>query len=351
MDKNTKFEYLPNEIFFEIFDHLDAFEIFTGFTLLNKRMSSILQLIPLHLVISSNYSRRQVNFISSHLTFHAQQVISIQIYDKICAYSSIMNLLFYRHNFINLKSCTLIANTFSTQHENVIKRIKTLNKLVTSTNHASKSYGLYETDEQTLTPTMLMQQLSIRSIELNYISTYWKILNYISIPSNLVSFKLCISGFGLKTSVYSILSFVRLCHTIRYLSITVSNGNQFANIDIDLLLPRDPINEDNLVILPHIKYFNLDILSTWKSLSIGSILICMPNLMHFYFHIVIQKTNCPFSRNLLYADKWRTMLEYNAPHLSKFEFDIRIYTKKYVNWNIIIDRWICNNQSRGKLVI
>ncbi|CAF4202893.1 unnamed protein product, partial [Rotaria sordida] len=73
MDKNTKFEYLPNEIFFEIFDHLDAFEIFTGFTLLNKRMSSILQLIPLHLVISSNYSRRQVNFISSHLTFHAQQ--------------------------------------------------------------------------------------------------------------------------------------------------------------------------------------------------------------------------------------------------------------------------------------
>ncbi|CAF1473092.1 unnamed protein product [Rotaria sp. Silwood1] len=95
----------------------------------------------------------------------------------------------------------------------------------------------------------------------------------------------------------------------------------------------------------------------------------MPNLMHFYFRIVIQKITLPFSGGLLYAHKWQTMLEYNAPHLSKFEFDITTYTmyhsneaftidtsfeyfvKKCVNWNIIIDRWIFNNQSREVFVM
>ena len=83
MDICTHFEDLSNEVFFKIFDYLHAFGIFTSFTSLNKCISSMLQLIPLRLVILFNHSRRQVDFISSHLTFPAHQVISIKTYNKI----------------------------------------------------------------------------------------------------------------------------------------------------------------------------------------------------------------------------------------------------------------------------
>jgi hypothetical protein len=105
MNIHTYLEDLSNEIFFEIFDYLDAFDIFTGFTSLNQRISSILQSIPLRIIISRNYYLAQIDFLSAHLTFHAHQVISLKIHDKIRDYSSVISLLFNRHNFINLQSC------------------------------------------------------------------------------------------------------------------------------------------------------------------------------------------------------------------------------------------------------
>ncbi|CAF3622234.1 unnamed protein product, partial [Rotaria sp. Silwood2] len=47
MDTQTHLEDLSNEIFFEIFDYLHALDIFTAFASLNKRISSVLQLISL----------------------------------------------------------------------------------------------------------------------------------------------------------------------------------------------------------------------------------------------------------------------------------------------------------------
>ena len=105
MNIHTHLEDLSNEIFFEIFDYLHALDIFTAFTSLNQRISSILQSIPLRIIISPNNCRRQIDFLSSHLTFHDHQVISIKTYDTIRDDSSIISLLFNRHNFINLQSC------------------------------------------------------------------------------------------------------------------------------------------------------------------------------------------------------------------------------------------------------
>ncbi len=51
MDIQTHLEDLSNEIFFEIFDYLNALDIFTSFTSLNRRISSILQSISLRIVI------------------------------------------------------------------------------------------------------------------------------------------------------------------------------------------------------------------------------------------------------------------------------------------------------------
>ncbi|CAF1382678.1 unnamed protein product [Rotaria sordida] len=357
MDRYTHFEGLSNEIFFEIFDYLHALEIFTGFTSLNKRISSILQSIPLRILILYDHSRRQVDFISSHLTFHAHQVISINIYDKIRDYTSIIDLLFHRHNFTNLESCVLVANSSITKLENVIKRIKTLNKLVSFCICAPNDYNISTIDRSDLTRIMLMHKSSVHSIELHYRYDYMDMSNYMLIPSNLISLKLYISGSPSTVSVYSILSILRLCQTIRYLGIIVRQNDQIENNNINVSISTPSINENDLPILPHVISFDLEILARCDSRSIGYILRCMPNLMYFYFLLTIEKAAWPFPGELLDGHVWQEMLERYVPHLSKFEFHMAIakkyprlnldivvnsfeyFVKKYFNWNITIDRW------------
>ncbi|CAF4364812.1 unnamed protein product, partial [Rotaria sordida] len=147
MDTYTHIEDLSNEIFFEIFDYLHAIDIFTSFTSLNKRISSILQSIPLRIVVLYNHYRHQIDFLSSHLTFHAHQVISIEIYDKIHDYTSTISLLFNRHNFINLESCVMITNSSPTKLKNVIKQIKSLNKLVSFSIYEGKGSAISTNDK------------------------------------------------------------------------------------------------------------------------------------------------------------------------------------------------------------
>jgi anti-anti-sigma regulatory factor len=121
---HTHFEDLSNEIFFEIFDYFDALEIFTSFILLNQRISSILKLIPFRIVIPYHHCRVQIEYLSFHLIFHAHQVISLNIWDTIYDDSSIISLLFNRHEFINLQSCIFNLIDSSTKLKNVIKKFK-----------------------------------------------------------------------------------------------------------------------------------------------------------------------------------------------------------------------------------
>ncbi|CAF4847111.1 unnamed protein product, partial [Rotaria sp. Silwood2] len=130
MDTYACLEDLSNEIFFELFDYLHALDIFTAFASLNKRISSILQSIALHVIILNNHYDQEINFLSSHLTFHAHQVISLKCYDTIRDRSSIISLLFDRHHFINLQSCIFMLDKPSNQFENVLKQIENLNRLV-----------------------------------------------------------------------------------------------------------------------------------------------------------------------------------------------------------------------------
>jgi hypothetical protein len=86
--------------------YVHALDIFTTFASLNKRILSILQSIRLHVIILNSRYDREIDFLSSHLTFHAHQVISLKCYDTIRHRSSIISLLFNRHHFINLQSCS-----------------------------------------------------------------------------------------------------------------------------------------------------------------------------------------------------------------------------------------------------
>jgi anti-anti-sigma regulatory factor len=217
MNLYTQFEDLSNEIFFEIFDHLDALDIFTAFYSLNQRLSSILQFIPLRVVISCNHFRSEVEYLSSHLTSHAHQVISLNIDDTVRDDTSIVSLLFDRHQFINLQSCVFHAIQPSTKLETVIKQLKSLDRLL--------SFAIYQTyngilNGNDLVPTMLMHKSSsLRSIHLRLPYDYLGISNYSSISSNITSLYLQIFASTSTISVYSVLPILRLCHSIRHLGI------------------------------------------------------------------------------------------------------------------------------------
>jgi anti-anti-sigma regulatory factor len=228
MDSHTCLEDLSNEIFFEIFDYLHALDIFTAFTSLNKRISSILQIIPLRVIISDDHRRHHVDYLSSHLTFHAHQVISVDIFDKILDDSSIVSLFFNQHKFINLQSCTFISVNPSTKLENVFKQIKSLNRLVSISVIQPKYENLNKNTKNDLLQTIFTHNSShLRSIALGLPYDYLDISKCTWIPSNLKSLFLTISSSILNISVYSILPIFRLCHSIQNLSIILTGSLLF----------------------------------------------------------------------------------------------------------------------------
>jgi hypothetical protein len=217
MDTHTCLEDLSNEIFFEIFDYLHALDIFTAFASLNKRILSILQSIQLHVIILNSHYDREINFLFSHLTFHAHQVISVKCFDTIRDRSSIISLLFNRHHFVNLQSCIFILDNPSTEHKNVIKQVESFNRLAAFFIIQQPAYKkINEKDKCSISRTILMKNsFFLRSVKLDY--DYLDRPTYTPISSNLISLELLMSGISSPLSVFSILPILRICHRIRYL--------------------------------------------------------------------------------------------------------------------------------------
>ncbi|CAF2104816.1 unnamed protein product [Rotaria magnacalcarata] len=370
MNRKTHLEDLSNEIFFEIFDYLHMVHIFTGFTLLNKRISNILKSIPLHIVISFGNSRQQIDFLLYHLTFHEDQVISINILDRIRDHSSIIHVLFNRHNFINLKSCKFLSIHSMTKLNNIIKQIGNLNKLVILEIFQPDRADLNENENDELTRILLTNKSSsLRSLKLQYPNHYLNISNYTFINSNLTSLRLRISGSSSTVSIHTILQIFRLCYRIRYLGIALQHEKRFEN-NINVSNPVSPIlNENDLPILSQLTNFHLFIGASCDIWSISSILHCMPNLKHFYFYLFVQTSSWSFTNQYLDGYIWQQILENNLSHLSKFEFHMTVtkripkldldfvinsfnyFVKKYSNWNMIIDRWIYGSRLQDELII
>jgi hypothetical protein len=104
MANHTLLEDLSNELFCEIFDYLNAFDLFFAFVSLNSRISSVLKLTHLHVIIHSTDCRSQIQFLSHHLTFHSDQVISLNIDNKIHDQTNVVDYLYNRHLFLNVRS-------------------------------------------------------------------------------------------------------------------------------------------------------------------------------------------------------------------------------------------------------
>ncbi|CAF4819448.1 unnamed protein product [Rotaria sp. Silwood1] len=233
----------------------------------------------------------------------------------------IINFLFNRHYFINLQSCIFLSINPSTKLGIVIKQLKTLNRRVSFKIHQPNNKNLNQIYKYYLTRILLMHKSSfLHSIVLQYPYNYFDISNNSSISSNLISLKLLISDSPSIVFVYSILPVLRLCCTIRYLTIIVECTHSLENDHINFSIETPSINENNLPILPRLTSFNLTILAICDIRSISYILRGTPNLIHFHFVLETRSANWPFSHNLLNGSVWQQILEYYVPHLTKFEF-------------------------------
>ncbi|CAF1019950.1 unnamed protein product [Adineta steineri] len=358
MNGKTHLEDLSNEIFCEIFDYLHMLHTFTGFALLNQRISNILKSIPLHINISFENSRQQIDFLLSHLTFHEDQVISINTLDRIRDHSSVIHLLFNRHNFTNLKSCKFVSIYSMTKLNNIIKQIGNLDKLVILQIYQPDRLDLNENNNDELTRILLTNKsLSLRSLKLQYPNHYLNISNYTFINSNIISLCLRISGSSSTVSVYTILQIFRVCYRIRYLCIALQHEKRFEN-NINVSNHLSSINATEVPILSQLTYFHLRICALCDIWSISSILNCMPNLKQFYFFLLILRPSFPFTNQYLDGHVWQQILENNVSYLSKFEFHMTVtkrrpkvdldifinsfsyFVTKYSNWNMVVDRWM-----------
>ncbi|CAF4923356.1 unnamed protein product, partial [Rotaria sp. Silwood1] len=354
---HTHLEDLSNEIFFEILDYLHAFDIFIGFTSLNQRISSILQFIPLHIIISHDYCHRQIDFLFLHLTFHVHQVISLKIHDIISDYSSVITLLFNQHNFVNLQSCIFTSIGSSTKLENIFKNIESLDKLVTFTLF-DPYLNLNEKDKCNLTRMMLMHKSSsLRSMVLKHSYDYADISNYTSISSNLTSLHLRIHGTLSTVSIHSVLLIFRLCHGIRHLGLILEHKFLVQNNDVNVSNSTISLNDTDYPILPKLISFNLAVFLIYDIYAIAYMLRCMPNLNRFNFFLVAQMRGLLYYCGLFNGYVWEDILKRYAPCLSTFEFQISIqknlsnlqldyivnsfqyFVRKYPNWNMTIGRW------------
>ncbi|CAF1446308.1 unnamed protein product [Rotaria sp. Silwood1] len=357
MDTQTHLEDLSNEIFFEIFDYLHALDIFTAFASLNKRIASILQSTPLRVLVSKIHCRNQIDFLSSHLTFRAHQVISIKISDTIRDDISMISLLFNRHNFINLQFCMLITVHRSTKLDNVIKQIKTCDKLVSFNIFNPHDETMNESDKCELVRTMFMHKSSsLRSIVLLYTYDYSNISNNISLSSNVTLLYLCINDSPSSTSIHSILAILRLCHRVRYIGIIVKENSLVDNNNIYVPITIPSINENDLPVLSQAVSLELILFVAWNNYLIAYILRCMPNLRYFFFTFGPYISKHFFPIELLDGYVWQEILELYVPYLSKFEFHMSIwkcypptdldividsfkhFVRKYSNWHMIIDQ-------------
>ncbi|CAF3809115.1 unnamed protein product, partial [Rotaria sp. Silwood1] len=334
MDVNTHLEDLSNEIFFEIFDYLHVLDIFTGFTLLNRRISYILQSIPLHIVISRKHCRRQIDFLSSHLTFHEHQVISINISDTIRDDSSIITLLFNRHNFSHLKSCKLVLINSMTTLGNVIEQLKSLNTLVLLEIFQQNLLDITKNDNDEFSQILLtLKSSSLRSVELQYPSHYIHISNYASIGSNFTSLSLRIAGSRSIVSVHSVLRVFRLCHRIRYLCIILQHDKRFKNNNVnDLPLT----NENDLPILSQLTSFDLTLTAMFDIWSISHILCSIAIVIHFIS--TNKECNLIFLVNFQRATDDKNNAQENLNYLSCF-IHLPNVTKIEFQSTFDINRW------------
>jgi hypothetical protein len=226
MNKISQLEDFSNEIILEIFDYLHALDIFMAFSSLNKRISSILHSTQLHVVVSKTHCRHQVEILSSHLTHHAHQVVSLSLPDQLRDFSSVISFFFNRHTFLNLRSCKFYSICSSSKLYSVIHQLENLTKLRLFFIRQPYNRSFSETDKRYLSKTILMHRsLELRAVRLCFRYDHFDLIANTALNSILTSLSMIFNGSPYTCFICCLLPVFRTYRALRHLDVHISNGD------------------------------------------------------------------------------------------------------------------------------
>lgn len=227
MNKITQFEDLSNDLFLEIFDYLHALDLFTTFSSLNNRISSILFLTRLHVVVSKLHCQHQIKILSSHLTHHAHQVVSLSLHDQLRDFTSVISFIFNQHTFKNLQSCKFYSIHPSSKLDNVIQKLENLDKLVIFRLIQPKDIPMPDAIKRDLSKTILMHRSPVLcSVNLKFRYNYPNLVCNIAVNSTVTSLYMTFYGSATICLIYRILPILRNYRALRVLRISILNDNK-----------------------------------------------------------------------------------------------------------------------------
>ncbi|CAF1389964.1 unnamed protein product [Adineta steineri] len=362
MENCMQLEDLSSELFCEIFDYLNAFDLFLAFASLNSRISSIIKLTRLHVIIDPVYCRSQIKFMSRHLAFHSDQIISLNIFDKICDQKNVVAYLFIRHDFPNLRLCVLRDLQDSSKLENVIKKLK-LQSQMTSLHifqtYYTSTYNICRSHAHLFSEmTLLNTPLTLRFATLLYHYDHSELTTTMTTNINLKYLHLIFYGEVDKITIYSLIPVLRVCNALRQLIVTIKNPPMSRN-NHNINIPNFPyINEDDLPTISTLQILDLQIFTQCNIHSLNLILHCMPNLQELSLTLVNNHVNQWLIDSFINGNNWQRMLTSHVANLKVFDFHMsflmdnrlldsnvilnsfRYFVTHYNGWHMAISRWI-----------
>lgn len=223
-------EILPTELFFEIFDYLNVYDIFHGFINLNQRLNKILGLYPIQLDFQ-RISRSKFDFICRYI--QSKQVISIYLSDELMPnqielfhqyFPDFHSRFTYLRKLQFINTSTILSHLpISVSSLSIKTHLKTNN-----TDHLIKQ--ILNEQSQYLTYIEIDGCYAFRSINISFpllthliidystITEFHRILH--SIKSPLIYLKLFLD----KEQNNSMLNLEQLANTLTHLTLTFSEG-------------------------------------------------------------------------------------------------------------------------------
>jgi hypothetical protein len=201
----TQLEELSNEIFLDILEYLDGYDILFAFASLNSRISLILYSTRLRVNIDFTHCRHQIEFLSHYLKFYSDQVVSLQVHDVICDQENIIAYLFNRHDFSKLQYCVFYSIKSSSNLKIVFEKLSKLTKIVSFRIIQSRNVEedkLNTFDAHNFSQLILIDTPStLRSADLYFYYNHFQLPTRSIVPTNLTHLRIIFYGTLIHFSI------------------------------------------------------------------------------------------------------------------------------------------------------
>ena len=290
MSTRMKFELLPNEVFIECFQYLNAPDIFHSFDRLNYRFHILIRNIPLHLNFQQ-FKIFQFNEFSETMLSNPeirQNIIylKLQNVDKCDGQIQSFLSLFPLNDFIHLRSLSLI-NTNTDNVEQLLPMLPFLSDLYSfsCTTTSSSNTPLK------ITSTILKSQIRMLTVpQFDFNSEF----SYETASLTALTIRTC--------DIFDLCQLLKYTSMLKYLNIRCFNYGKITDNHLDF-------TNVNVV---HLKQLIINY-SSAKFQYLELLLKCIPNLKIFSLsaHLDIKIAD---------ADRWQYLIETSLLHLNVFKF-------------------------------